>query len=319
MKLRDTKTDLMRLAFMFMICLVHAVGCDTSRWTHWLTNVSYAGVLGFVLISGYYGIRFSWSKVLKLEGVGIGCALTVVSAAALCDPAAFTLPHYAQEVIRLFRGYWFVHAYVALMIFSTLSSPATVLPFILLVYGWSFLAHLPALNRILPLTPGLEPFGGITLFAVYLVGRLYRRHDWDAKLKLRWVLPLTALCGLVVASVIPPTNHWCGVLARYNSPFLLGLALGLFWLLRRLQSPTNPWFVRFLRLLTPSVFSIYLIHTNDYGHAVLAGLEKTLATHGFGGLPAYFIMASAAFFAGVFLDVPRRLVCLVFKVRKPCS
>lgn len=52
---RDSRMDLLRLVFMFMICMVHAVGYENTRWCHWLTNISFAGVLGFVLISGYYG------------------------------------------------------------------------------------------------------------------------------------------------------------------------------------------------------------------------------------------------------------------------
>ena len=311
---RDVTIDLMRLAFMYMICMVHAVGCDNSRWTHWLTNISFAGVLGFVLISGYYGIRFSWRKVLKIEGVGIGCALTVVTLAAFCDPSAFTPVHFVREVLRLFRDYWFVHAYVVMMIFSNLLNPSILRPFrvflpvILAVYGWSFLAHLPGLNKVLPLTSGLEPFSGITLFAVYLIGRLYRLQDWDAKLRLHWVIPLTVFCGLVVASIIPPTNGWAGVLARYNSPFLLGLALGLFWLLRRLPVRSAPWLVRSLQVLTPSVFSIYLIHCNDYGRAVFVGLEKALSIHGITGCVMFVALAAAAFVGGFTLDIPRRVV-----------
>lgn len=301
----------MRLVFMFMICMVHAVGCDSSRWTHWLTNLCYSGVLGFVLISGYHGIRFSWFKVLKIEGVGVGCALTVVTLAAFCDPAAFSPSHFVQEVLRLFQGYWFIHAYVVVMILANLSNPQTlksVFPVIIAVYVWSFLAHLPGARKLFPSTPGLEFFSGITLFAVYLIGRLYRQQDWDAKLKLRWVLPVMAVCGLVVASVIPPTNTWCGILARYNSPFLLGIAIGLFWLLRRLPSIAAPRFVKSLQWLTPSVLSIYLIHTNDYGHAALAGLEKALANVGLKGIAAYLVMAMMAFLAGLLLDIPRRFV-----------
>lgn len=316
---RDTTTDLMRFGFMFMICLVHAVGCDNSRWTHWLTNISFAGVLGFVLISGYYGIRFSWYKVLKIEEVGISCALTVVTLAALCNPSEFTSAYFAQEVLRLFKGYWFVHAYVVMMIFSNLLTSQTLihsnaktlspfLPVIFIVYVWSFLGHLPGIRKLIPLTPGLEPFGGITLFAVYLVGRLYRLQNWDAKLKLRWVIPLMVVCGLAVASVIPPTNGWAGILARYNSPFLLGFALGLFWLLRRIPVWSVPWHVKILQVLTPSVFSVYLIHCNDYGCVAFVKLEKLLSQFGLTGIPAYFVLAAAAFFAGFLLDSPRRFV-----------
>ena len=59
MKARDGNVELLRLVLMFFICMIHAVGYVDARWCHWLTNVSFVGVLGFVLISGFYGLRFS--------------------------------------------------------------------------------------------------------------------------------------------------------------------------------------------------------------------------------------------------------------------
>jgi len=311
---RDTRTDLMRLVFMFMICLVHAVGCDDSRWTHWLTNVSFAGVIGFVLISGYYGIRFSWWKVLKIEGVGLGCAVTVMTVASLLNPTSFSLSHFLNEVIRVFKGYWFIHAYILLMCLAPLVSDArssclqTFLPVILAVYIWSFLAYLPGLQKLFPHTPGLQAFSGITLFAIYLIGRLYRQYDLDRRLKTAWVVPCTVLCGVIAACVIPPTNGWFGALARYNSPFLLVLAIGIFWQLRRMPKMTSAVLARVLSVLTPSVLSVYLLHCNDYGRELLRWLERGLADYGVGGYPMFFVLALFAFVGGFLLDIPRRLL-----------
>lgn len=302
----------MRLVFMFMICLVHAVGCQDARWRCWLTNLSFAGVLGFVLISGFHGIRFSWKKVLKIEGVGLGCALTVISVAAIYDPAVFSLSTFAHEVLRLFKGYWFVHAYVVMMALAGISNvekiERRVIPIVVMVFVWSFCAHVPGVQKYFPKTSGLEPFSGITLFAVYLVGRLYQLQDWDRKLKTGRVILGTLFCGLMVASVVWPTTEWIGSAARYNSPFLLGFAIGLFWLLRRIPLAASPIVLRLLAFITPSVFSVYLIHCNDYGKSVFVWLESCLASCGITSYPAYILLAVVAFFGGVILDLPRRLI-----------
>ena len=308
---------------MYMICMIHAIGYVDSRWTHWLVNVCFAGVPGFVLISGFYGLRFSWRKVVRIEGVGIGCALTVVGLAlalGVC-PRGQAL----AEIVRLWKGYWFIHAYVVMMVLAGLLGADAqesrselqkrALPVIALVYGWSFLALVPCVQRYVPRTSGLEAFSGVTLFAVYLVGRLYRLFDWESRFKMKYVLPATILCGVMSACVIPPTSGWGGALARYNSPFLLGLSLGLFWLFRRaLAGMKLPATV--LAILTPSVLSVYLIHCNSYGNQAFAFAERMFANAGLPLYAIFFVLATLTFVAGFVLDVPRRLLSLC--LQKTC-
>lgn len=315
---RDSRTDLLRLFFMYLICMVHAVGYVDSRWSHWIVNLCFSGVLGFVLISGYYGIRFSWLKVLKIEGCGIGCAVTVVCMAILCGRCG--IDSAILEVIRLWKGYWFVHAYVVMMVLAGMigeserrSLVVRAIPFVILVYGWSFSMLIPGVQKYVPRTSGLVPYSGITLFAAYLVGRFYRDFDWDVILKVKWVLPMTLFCGLMSSCSFPPFSGWGGALARYNSPFLLGLAIGLFWLARRVPVSCNEMQAKILAILTPSVLAVYLIHCNDYGYLVLGGVEKMLTAKGVPSVLGYVVLASVAFVGGFLFDIPRRLVVMCFR------
>lgn len=341
---------------MFLICMIHAVGYVPARWDHWLTNICFVGVLGFVLISGFYGIRFSWSKVFRLEGVGIGCATTVVAASLLFDPANRSVGQAFSEVVRLWKGYWFIHAYVVMMVLAPLtenlfrpvrpplvpgsshptpspslvpssslpssssSSLSHVLPFLFLVYGWSFLMLVPGVQRFVPRTPGLEPFSGITLCAVYLVGRLYRALDLDSRLTARWVVPATVLAGILSACVIPPTNTWGGIFARYNSPTLLVFSVGFFWCFRKGAGQVNfEWMEKILSWVGPSIFSVYLIHCNDYGTRFFVWMGRYLTDYGCGVYLLSFILAGSAFLGGFFLDIPRRLVvriCITLVMRR---
>lgn len=320
MKARDGNIELLRLVLMFLICMIHAVGYVDARWCHWLTNISFVGVIGFVLISGFYGMRFSPWKVIKLEGVAVGCAVTVVATAAVSDRLGLSacLPPFGRawgrEVLALFKGYWFVHAYVLMMCMAPLvervftdaqSSPqgrraalSACVPFLVTVYGWSFAMLIPVVQNLVPRTEGLVSFSGVTLFAAYLVGRLYRVFDWDNLLKGRWLLP-AALVGGFVASL------WYGLFARYNSPFLLVFAVGLFWTFRRIR--VSDGFASVLGWFTPSVLSVYLLHCNLYGYRVLGFLEERVRSCLDWDYAVFFVLATVAFVGGFLLDVPRRI------------
>ena len=328
MKTRDGNIELMRLVLMFFICMIHAVGYVDARWCHWLTNISFVGVLGFVLISGYYGMRFSVAKVVRLEGVAVGCAVTVVAAVAVSDALGFSacLPPFGRawgrEVLALFKGYWFVHAYVVMTCLAPLverafadaqASPqghravlSACIPFLAMVYGWSFAMLIPVVQNLVPRTEGLVPFSGVTLFAAYLVGRLYRVFDWDNLLKGRWLLPVAAACGGV-------SSLWYGLFARYNSPFLLVFAVGLFWTFRRIR--VSDGFASALAWLTPSVLSVYLLHCNPYGYRVLGFLEGRVRSCLGWDYAVFFVLATVAFVGGFLLDIPRRVLARFIRWR----
>ena len=312
---------------MYLICMIHAVGYVDERWCHWLANVSFVGVLGFVLISGFYGIRFSLLKVIKLEGVAVGCAMTVIAAAAVSDAVGLSaaLPPFGlawgREALALFKGYWFVHAYVVMMclaplverVFADVSSPdgrRTVIlactPFLVMVYGWSFAMLIPIVQNFVPRTEGLVPFSGITLFAAYLVGRLYCVFDWDNLLKGMWIIPVSVVGGFFA-------SLWYGLFARYNSPFLLVFAVGFFWIFRRVR--VSDCFGRVITCLTPSVLSVYLLHCNPYGYRVFAYVENGVRSCVDFDYLVFIVLSSLAFIGGFLLDVPRRfVVCFPHKI-----
>ena len=85
-KCRDGAVELYRVALMYGICLLHTVNFGGyQKW--WLANVLYTCVVGFVFISGWFGIRFSWMKLAKLYGIGCYCAVI-------------------SNIFAIFRGGW---------------------------------------------------------------------------------------------------------------------------------------------------------------------------------------------------------------------
>ena len=73
---RDTSIECYRVVLMFGIVLLHTITqCGFCR--RGLDNMLSTCVDSFVFISGYYGIRFTFSKAVRLVSIGIFCAAVV--------------------------------------------------------------------------------------------------------------------------------------------------------------------------------------------------------------------------------------------------
>lgn len=311
---RDRAIDLLRCVLMSFICLIHAVGYVDARCNHCLAIISRFAVVGFVLISGYLGVRFSVLKVIKLEGTGVFCAMVI---------SVFI----GGEVVEIFRSYWFLHAYVLMMFLAPLVNKClevnvaltnyakkkivlhAVLPCVLLVYLWGFMSGAPLIWRVIPRTEGLVPFSGLTLLAIYVVGRCYRIFNLQALLSWYKIIFIMMFC---VIGVLTSKLSWAGgFLAWYNSPFVLSFAICVFWMFRKIN--VYPFVGRIVAWITPSVFSIYLFHCNKGWYLVFDKLETMFLSWGMSEYYVFVLNALIAFFAGIVMDVPRRILIVVFK------
>lgn len=317
---RDFRLDVFRIFCMYLICLNHSVWYVASRWTHPLVCLSSAGVIGFVLISGYFGIRFSWRKVVNLELTALSCAFLVILLGENTKFEVFSILA-LKQLVTVWKWYWFVHAYVFLMCLAPLVPDVrtykdlnvrTFIPIILAVYGWSFLTLVPGVQAYVPRTPGLTAYSGITLFAVYLIGRLFRAYD-GARLNACLVYLVALIGGVISVLSGPCCLRWGGVLSHYNSPFLLAFGFGLFFFFHCWMSPFPlSKKVRFLiKLITPSILSVYLIHCNVYGFRGLGFLERHLLW-----CPEtlrFLLVAFIVFVGCILLDIPRRMVVAILR------
>ena len=71
---RNAGLELMRLAMMFGIVAMHAAGhCAYPEQSgHWVM-LDWC-VCGFVFLSGWFGIKFSVAKCVKMAALGVWCA-----------------------------------------------------------------------------------------------------------------------------------------------------------------------------------------------------------------------------------------------------
>jgi len=304
---RNPAIELYRVALMFGICLLHAITMGDHN-VPWAANVLSSCVVGFVFISGWFGVRFDWYKLSKLYGVGLYAAfvffvgLVIVSNETL-GAAAF------KAYSKFIHGFWFLHAYAFMMMLVPLVNAAidkggrmallSEAPLILMVWCWGFGLTLPIVGDKLPRTDGLAAYSGLTLLAIYAAARLCRMYDLDKRIRLRYVF-------LIMAVAMFATGIGLG---DYNSPFAFLLAFMCFLLCGRLHLSEGTG--RIVIALAPSMFSVYLIHTNELGGDLIRYVEAQ--AFGVCGWASVVSAAICVFGGAVILDVPRRVLAMVWK------
>lgn len=332
-KTRDYGIELFRVLLMFLIVFRHCCNEGPLMGSSWLLTFLYVvtcpAVDGFVVISGWYGIRFAWRKFLKLWGMVMFYSL---------------LLFVAQKVTPVTGGgnsgdfvvgpWWFATSYLALMLFAPLVNAAfeslAQTPRRLVV-TWGLYALAVTLDWVsiyLPLGMTATGWGSHTfntLLFVYVTARTLRLLNLETVLR-RWGGWALVLLLLILMATIPARVFVCHVLHRgdggilpgaltyYNVPFvwLAALAgLGLFLVLRPWQ-----WVGRVAVFLGPSMFGIYLIHYNSVGLEWLIRHPESWLSCKFPWMSDSVIVVFCAvfcFMVALCVDLLRRAGVLLFR------
>lgn len=72
--MRNQSVELLRVLLMLGICGIHVAAFMGGGWKY-LDKTLWPCVVAFVFISGYYGVKFSVKKVVRLCGMGVWCAI----------------------------------------------------------------------------------------------------------------------------------------------------------------------------------------------------------------------------------------------------
>lgn len=270
MKERESNMELLRIASMLMVLMVHfdaaSVGfpsdvslaaMDARDWWRLVTESAVIiGVNCFTLISGYFGIRL---RVRSTAGFWFECvaySVAIASMACLLKPEKFDLVYWADSWLVLSHPkLWYVPAYFMLMLVSPLvnrgMAALTVRQNIILTSifvawniwgGWVWWASFNP--------TGYTP---IQLIMVYMIGRCIRLSPRVSESgKWIWAVVYFLATALVLFSAIFVD---CTRGFAYNSPFVLlqSVAFFMFFLGLRLRS-------RLVNFLARSAFAVYLVH-----------------------------------------------------------
>lgn len=312
---RNGKVELFRCLLMYGIVLLHCVH-RFPQIGYWVEQMLLPCVCGFVFITGWFGIRFSLSKIFKIYGVQAYCVLAAAFIDGRIAQADF------QWTTILTGEYWFGHAYVVLMLLSPLVNSIVerlvqacsrekalrlcgeIVPLLVLVFVWGFLTRAPFVYRIVPRTDGLDMYSGLTLLGVYAGARICRCVRVDQWIPLWIVLP-AFLCLAAVVGVLR--------LGMYNSPFAFAVSMLAFVLFCHMPKRVERilgWVVA----VSPSVFSVYFIHMGSRVIGLDRMVETTKRLAEFMPLFAACLCAAlGCFVVSIAVDLPRRLAMRVFR------
>ena len=279
----------------------------------WAANMLLWCVPGFMFISGWFGIKFSFAKVLRLGVVSLYCATVFVLFDNVVSQEMVRMVG-SSMILRIWKyatGHWFLNAYVVVMCLAPIVNVAVdrmtlrshFFPLIYCVFGWSFATTLPHGN-LLPQAIGLTSYSFLTLLGIYTLARYLRVHVCQDKvldrlLGSRWRLLVVIGVGLTFAAI---------GLGDYNSPFAVAIACSMFFAVKKVELPQR--LSALCISLAPSMFSVYMMHSRKFCRGYLVMLEDGLIQRGVPMSIAYFATAAIVFAICVLADLPRR-VCAV--------
>ena len=259
--------------------LIHAVSTSHALATELkeiVLSILHIGVVCFVLISGYWGIKFSLAKFLRIFILCSCYSVLLYTVYVLLNPAAFSMKLLLVSVLPI--QWWYIPVYFCLYLLSPLLQPALQaastekkLLYIVLFGAVSF-----GLGVFIPdLVNGKNP---VNFCFIYCIGD-FIRHNLPHKFSLRQTLLAYLLLNLGLLPLIALTNHshlirdifFHKIFFSYNGLGLLlnaGLFFSLFSLLV-IKSKLINW-------VAGSVLPVYLLHENNYLSPYLYGFVKHL-------------------------------------------
>lgn len=316
---RNSAVEVLRVLLMFGICLCHSVGAGGYMYAP-IRNVCMMCTVGFIFITGWFGIRFTLARVGKLLGIAI-FALGVVVLEELFWNGRITI----SPLVRM-RQWWFLNSYLMLLflspvlntIVSCLTSTevktrrdafVSVLIGAIAIYGFAWPMHCHWIPRIrFFLTLGCPcQFG--TICVIYLLARVIRVTEFFNRMN-----NFEAGIGVMVSVALAMHSY---KFSYYNSPIAFLFAASLFYFFQRI-SLQNVFLTKMVLWIAPSMFFVYLYHSHqDPGFQMIKAFETQLVNSGLNIPFVWFLTAVIIFVLGVGIDVLRRvLVGRILSFRK---
>lgn len=313
---RDVNIEVFRAMCAFGVCFLHALDQGGYAGQHrGLDNLMPPSVVGFVFISGFFSIKFSWQKVVRILGIGVGCLLLVVLGFDICYRGNFSVIELVNRGVCYAEDFWFLWMYLGLMMVAPLLNGAVnvqeessasplrqCVPILFCVFIWSYCACcIPYVKKYIPSAIGMGSCSVLTFAAVYLVARMCSCYKVEDKIGLKGWLTMLVVSGCFC---------WLGF-KHYNSPFAMIFAGSMFYLVKSIKVPIPV--SKVASFIGPSMFGVCLLHANRAGLEFLIKMENCMIDRWqWNYYISCFIVAIIFFLGGVALDLIRR--CFVYIV-----
>lgn len=277
---RESGFELLRIISIILIVSMHAMApaFKTSNIVNReliiaINSISNIGVSLFILISGYYGIRFRLEKLIKF--IGLVWFYNIIN---FCnDFFLLEKPIDVKEYISylfpiLSCKYWFITCYLILFCFSKwinmmcekLSNKELKR---IIVIATLFFVIAPTMLIFHEITNDLGK-GIINMSLIYIIGQYIRLHGFPHIIKDKYIYII--ICSYVISFIANSAlSEYCNTIvlrfARDNNLFILLLAISVFYVFSIIK-----WKNKIINHMATFVFPLYLIHlsvlslTNSY-------------------------------------------------------
>lgn len=274
-EIRASNFELLRICCMLMIIgghimMIHRTLFDLYSidfcFSLFLRGAFAVAVNTFVLISGYFGIKFKWLRFWKLDMQTLFYTIALFVVAVLIGWHSIELK---KDFLLLFpilsKQYWFITCYAVLYLISPLlnqwSASLEKRKFRrLLVWGFFIIYLWPTISFLFNATQFVDDagFGIINFIYLYMLGQYLHRHYIDNySARIYWIGYLISVCLLFLAqyslSYILGFNFTSWM--SYNTIFVLAGSIFIFLAFKSTHFSSS-W----VNNLAKPCLAVYLIH-----------------------------------------------------------
>ena len=319
MKVRESQFELLRIVAMAMIIMVHFNGVAMEKFlpvtlqpfaqlwgAELLESMAIIGVNLFILISGYFGIRFTARGVLKYVLWVLWYSIGLYLIVSCFYPQLF-LPKYTQMAVHgiSHSTQWFVTSYFYLMVLSPVINEV--------LERTTYRQHLMLAAALVAINCGCGWWcemvfneTGYTVYHmifIYCLGRTLR-ETLDRYPHFRWAAVGVPVYLLSVAAVMLMMQHmkYFKVIG-YNNPVIVLESIAFFVIFARFSFKS-----RFVNWVASTSFAVYLIHMHFsvWPHVLRPVLSNIYNTYGGGGYAILSTVVGVLTFAiCTLVDKPR--------------
>lgn len=321
-KQRESNIELLRITSMLIIIVYHFFSHsiihnapELSYIIKPLITILHIGVICFVLISGYWGIKFSLKGFTTLFLYCSFYSILIYCVGCLLNPELFNLKNSIKSLIP--NQWWFIPVYLSLFLLIPLiniplkNSSNGKKIFLIIILGtisFGFGQFIPSLST------GKNP---INFVLIYYLGNYIRTGlVLPSKLNIRKIIFIYLMLNFLIFLIILLSEIYSPIVSKvvfqlffpYNSIGLIINSMLFFLIFTQLSfsSKLINWFAS-------STLSVYLIHENKYIGQYVYNYVGTLQ-HSIENLWLFsfvvLLLALFVFMASVFID---KLIAPIFQ------
>lgn len=308
--MRNSNVELLRFILMNMILIWHTFvhgfdfkgeGDPPEALQYLLMVITASSVNCFMLISGYYGIRFSWDKLLNIIFQTLGvCLLWQVLAACMGNGYGFTLNNFFLYFFPISSSlWWFMPCYVIILVLSPLINQGVAsierqkfqLILFLLVFYHSY-------SRFIAVHSFYTGLDFIWMLTVYLIGRylgMYKITISKSKSLALWSMSVFVVYIIGLLGIYSGTIRLYWIILCYHNFFILTAAIAVLCFTLSFKERFSP----FINLLGRHCLFIFLF-TEIIGTILYKRIADIFSYNMFLGLCFVFVIC----FACILIDMP---------------